>query len=1175
MIKIYVTFFINKTFYRFNLLLSDKFLHLLRLNNLKTPNIMKSKLPTLAKLFLYSILFTLSIKGLHAQVAPGGVSTNLEIWLKADAGFTPNGDSDTEWLDQSPNGIVLNSSLVDGGVDRAPSLENISLNFNPAIAFGKNGRNDDGLATEDNAADWGFSEWSVFSIQKGPRNTRSESGTVWHYDTDGRNDLALYIFNSPATGFGMEVDETPNDFSSPSLDDDLTHLFNFNANSADAQIFVDGALEHTLGGQPTLRPSGAFLVGLDADNSEAEDGNNHYWGNIGEILVFSQKLTVLDQQKVQSYLALKYGLSLNQTVATNYLNSSGTVIWDATINASYKTDIFGIGEDTNSALNQKVARSVNDANGPILATTQNFMEANNDALRTTSLGDGNFIIMGHDNAANTFSASYNGGSNNRLSRVWKVDETGTVGNMYFAVPYASFTFPSGGAPAIVISNNTTFDNTDTLVPLTYSRTEGVYFAQINPADGDYITLATSKISVTTPAYYRGSSGGGGGTSTDGVTSYSNYADFIANTNGVYTAFSQLWSFGDSFFADGIYFYRTNNVINQITRYPSIADLGANTNGIVFNLSQTWSVNDEFFASGDQFFRTNSSGSGTPALTVYPSFADLVANTNGVGSGNFSVEYAFADQFFNDGQYFCRTSVSGGNHVNVQRYESLPDLVAGTVFDTQAFGPWSTNDDIYAVGITASFTVSETALTVDENAGTDTFTVVLDAQPSSNVVFDISSDDTNEATVDKATVTFTTANWNMAQTVTVTGIDDAVTTNDVATIIISINDASSDNTFDSLADKTVAVTLTNDDAQFTITDIINTTVAENAVYTSVTPTTTGDTPFGALTYTLGGVDAGDFTIDSDTGIVSMIARDFEIPVDDNTDNIYILTITATDTNNNSDSEDWTVEVTDVVEAASFTIDAIADTTVAENTAYTSVTPAITGTPIGTVSYALSGTDAGDFTIDSATGVVSMVAQNFEAPADDNANNVYELIITVTDSDGNSDSEDWTVEVTDDNGAEVLAQIGLEGDNPDNTNSTVTVVQLNTITGLTGVVPTNETAYQDYIDANPDSFSSPATLAEVQAMINVVNASLGNETFDSFTFSMYPNPASSMVYLTFSKAESGFANIKIYNTIGQSVFTARKEIRNNKIALDVSSLPTSTYFLNIKNESQVISKKLVIN
>ena len=70
--------------------------------------------------------------------------------------------------------------------------------------------------------------------------------------------------------------------------------------------------------------------------------------------------------------------------------------------------------------------------------------------------------------------------------------------------------------------------------------------------------------------------------------------------------------------------------------------------------------------------------------------------------------------------------------------------------------------------------------------------------------------------------------------------------------------------------------------------------------------------------------------------------------------------------------------------------------------------------------------------------------------------------------------------------VLAQIGNEGDNPDTVNSVVTVAQLNTILpALTGVDAGNETAYQDYIDANPDLFSSPATVEEVNAMIAAVN------------------------------------------------------------------------------------------
>ena len=86
---------------------------------------------------------------------------------------------------------------------------------------------------------------------------------------------------------------------------------------------------------------------------------------------------------------------------------------------------------------------------------------------------------------------------------------------------------------------------------------------------------------------------------------------------------------------------------------------------------------------------------------------------------------------------------------------------------------------------------------------------------------------------------------------------------------------------------------------------------------------------------------------------MIARDFESPADANTDNVYEVTLVATDDDGNTASEAFTVTVTDVVETAVFTIDAIADTTVAENTAFTSVTPNLSGaTPIGSVTYTLS-------------------------------------------------------------------------------------------------------------------------------------------------------------------------------------------------------------------------------
>ena len=73
------------------------------------------------------------------------------------------------------------------------------------------------------------------------------------------------------------------------------------------------------------------------------------------------------------------------------------------------------------------------------------------------------------------------------------------------------------------------------------------------------------------------------------------------------------------------------------------------------------------------------------------------------------------------------------------------------------------------------------------------TVVLDAQPTNNVVLAITSSDAGEATVNSP-LTFTNANWNTPQTVTVTGVDDNIIDGNInSTITISVVDAVSTTT----------------------------------------------------------------------------------------------------------------------------------------------------------------------------------------------------------------------------------------------------------------------------------------------------------------------------------------------------------------------------------------------
>ncbi len=76
----------------------------------------------------------------------------------------------------------------------------------------------------------------------------------------------------------------------------------------------------------------------------------------------------------------------------------------------------------------------------------------------------------------------------------------------------------------------------------------------------------------------------------------------------------------------------------------------------------------------------------------------------------------------------------------------------------------TDDDI------AGVTVAPGSVTLQEGRST-TYRLVLDAQPSQAVTVAVASDDTDAATVSPARLMFSAANWNRAQTFTVTGVED--------------------------------------------------------------------------------------------------------------------------------------------------------------------------------------------------------------------------------------------------------------------------------------------------------------------------------------------------------------------------------------------------------------------
>ena len=100
----------------------------------------------------------------------------------------------------------------------------------------------------------------------------------------------------------------------------------------------------------------------------------------------------------------------------------------------------------------------------------------------------------------------------------------------------------------------------------------------------------------------------------------------------------------------------------------------------------------------------------------------------------------------------------------------------------------TNTDNDVTGITVTPT---SGLTTTEAGGTATYTIVLTSQPTADVTIAVSSSDTTEGTVSPSSLTFTPANWNIPQTVTVTGVNDAVDDGDILYSIINAPATSAD------------------------------------------------------------------------------------------------------------------------------------------------------------------------------------------------------------------------------------------------------------------------------------------------------------------------------------------------------------------------------------------------
>lgn len=445
--------------------------------------------------------FTLATQ--KTTCGPGGVNTNIAIWFRADlevfsdAGSTAavDGANVQQWNDQSSPARNASEDNNGGGSPVEPTFETNEVNFNPVIRFSDaQSNNNSWLETASNATSGAMTLISVFKTAQnnGSATDFTESPSLISAEAGGTNDYALGL-GEGRLFINAADNNTYNARSTPTYVDEVVRIGTATRTQSTAagsiQLYVNS--ENVASGvstNTTLNSASTFAIG----NHSVYDADGQFEGDIAETLVFDAVLSATERARVESYLALKYGITRVVTGLSeseeDYFAADGGIIWDIDNQGStYHNDIFGIGRDDLSCFEQTQSKS-----------------ENSDALVTISNGgsfstDDSFLISGNDNAAieEVGNKERPAEINSRLNREWRVQETGTVGSVSLTYDLSTISGPLGVGTnnlnllRLMVDDDGDFSSGATLISPTSINGNTATFS-VDFTTGQYYTLGSTE-----------------------------------------------------------------------------------------------------------------------------------------------------------------------------------------------------------------------------------------------------------------------------------------------------------------------------------------------------------------------------------------------------------------------------------------------------------------------------------------------------------------------------------------------------------------------------------------------------------------------------------------------------------------------------------------------------------
>ena len=432
---------------------------------------------------------------------PGGGNPDFRLWLKANRGVN---------LSPGTNYVPLWKDLGSTGKDAAqtdaakqPTFIDATIgniNYNPVVKFQNNGTSlnqfmyniDNGYYTQeifivmepDATVDGTTAPMTIISgTSAAPTVTGEHTGIGFgDFSTRFANEKLWFSQWQNNSGSFYSVADNVGDYSkagiinsrnkSDTASDGVDLLFNTNAVGSITNSIPYSNLGYTdTSVTPNIWKGTPYNIGKNINGGTVYGNLN---GRVAEIISYASRVLPENRPKIESYLAIKYGITLGVNgTSRNYLDSGGTIIWNVTTNAGFNYNIAGIGRNVDSDLFQKQSKSSNDPNEVTIGL--GVIASTNGLNINQFKKDRDFLVWGSDNG--TYTA---GGSNTttissvittsttRINKKWKIVETktdiaGDVENVFVGIPVVAFSaFPklANEEYTLIVSDDPAFGDAD-------------------------------------------------------------------------------------------------------------------------------------------------------------------------------------------------------------------------------------------------------------------------------------------------------------------------------------------------------------------------------------------------------------------------------------------------------------------------------------------------------------------------------------------------------------------------------------------------------------------------------------------------------------------------------------------------------------------------------------------